>query len=71
MRSYVRNIVVEALESGAPAVHGIGEIGFATPEDLQFGLFPKPEDRQEFLGDIGGWVKSSTAQYAVEHVLKW
>jgi hypothetical protein len=71
MRSYVRNVVVESLESGTPAVHGIGEIGFATLEDLQFGLFPKPDDRREFFDDIGGWVKSSTAQYAVEHVLKW
>jgi hypothetical protein len=71
MGSYVRNIVVDALESGAPTVHGIGEIGFATLEDLQFGLFPSLEDRQEFLDDIGGWVKSSTAQYAIEHVLKW
>jgi hypothetical protein len=71
MRSYVRNVVVELLESEAPAVHCIGEAGFATLEDLQFGLFPKPEDRQEFLDDIAGWVKASTAQYATEHVLKW
>jgi hypothetical protein len=71
MSSYVRNVVVQVLDSDAPAVHGIGEVGFATLEDLQFGLFPKPEDRQEFLDDIGGWVKASTAQYAAEHVLKW
>lgn len=71
MVSYVRNVVVQVLEADAPAVHGIGEVGFATLEDLQFGLFPKPEDRREFLDDIGGWVKASTAQYATEHVLKW
>lgn len=71
MASYVRNIVLESLDREAPVLHGIAEVGFARLEDLQFGLFPRPEDRAAFLEDIRGWVKASTPQYAAEHVLKW
>jgi hypothetical protein len=71
MGNYARNVVLESLEPGAPEVHGIAEVGFARLQDLQFGLFPKPGDREEFLEDIRGWVKASTPQYAAEHVLKW
>jgi hypothetical protein len=63
VHSYVVDEIPEKLE--IPLAQGR-----VTP-GMQFGLFPKPEDRREFLDDIGGWVKASTAQYAVEHVLKW
>jgi len=70
MRRYVRNIVDKALTPNAPLVHGIGEVCFPTIADLQFGQFPKPEDRQAFLDDIAGWVEASTSHYATEKVLE-
>lgn len=72
MKRYVRNIVIENLTpSEGPRIDGIGEVGFPSLHDLQFGLFPKPEDRTAFLEDVASWVKASTVQYAMEHVIKW
>ncbi len=70
MSKYVRNLVEEVLTAGAPAYPGIGELHFASAEDMRCGLFPQPHSLEVIAFDTARWLGPVAQHYCSEWVLK-
>ena len=70
MSKYVRNLVEEVLTPGAPAYPGIGELHFATADDMKYGTFPRPGDLEIIAFDTARWLGVTCQHYCSEYVLK-
>ncbi len=70
MSKYVRNLVEEVLTEAAPAYPGIGELHFASADDMRHGLFPQPHSLEVIAFDTARWLGPVAQHYCSEWVLK-
>lgn len=70
MSKYVRNLVEEVLTEGAPAYTGIGELHFATADDMRYRLMPTPHSLEVIAFDTARWLGPISNHYCSEWVLK-
>jgi EthD domain len=70
MSKYVRNLVEETLSAGAPAYTGIGELHFASTEDMRYRLMPTPHSLEIIAFDTARWLGPTGNHYCSEWVLK-
>jgi hypothetical protein len=70
MSKYVRNLVEEVLTDGAPAYHGIGELHFATADDMRYGTMPTPHSLEVIAFDTARWLGPVANHYCSEWVMK-
>jgi hypothetical protein len=70
MSKYVRNLVEEVLTAGAPAYTGIGELHFASADDMRYRLMPTPHSLEVIAFDTARWLGPISNHYCSEWVLK-
>ena len=70
MSKYVRNLVEEVLTEGAPPYPAIGELHFATADDMRYGLMPTPHSLEVIAFDTARWLGPVAQHYSSEWVLK-
>jgi hypothetical protein len=70
MSKYVRNLVEEVLTEGAPAYQGIGELHFASADDMRYGMFPSPHALEVIAFDTARWLGPVAQHNCSEWVLK-
>jgi hypothetical protein len=70
MSKYVRNLVEEVLTPGAPAYQGIGELHFASADDMRYSTFPTPHSLEVIAFDTARWLGPVEQHYCSEWVLK-
>ncbi len=67
---YVANVVDEVLSDSAPALDGIGELYFASPEALRDEMFESPRGEAIIRADIERFIAHTSAYLATEYVQK-
>ena len=70
MSKYVRNLVEEILSEGAPEYFGIGELHYATEDDMRYGLFPTPHAMEVIAFDIARWGGPVSQHFSSEWPLR-
>lgn len=70
MSKYVRNLVEEVLTEGAPPYPAIGELHFASADDMRYGLMPVPHSLEVIAFDTARWLGPVAQHYSSEWVLK-
>jgi hypothetical protein len=70
MSKYVRNLVEEVLAEAAPAYTGIGELHFASLDDMRYRLMPTPHSLEVIAFDTARWLGPVEQHYCSEWVLK-
>jgi hypothetical protein len=70
MSKYVRNLVEEALDDGAPPYTGIGELHFASDDDMRYGTMPTAHSLEIIAFDTARWLGPTGNHYCSEWVLK-
>ncbi|HEV3114364.1 MAG TPA: EthD domain-containing protein [Candidatus Binataceae bacterium] len=66
MSKYVRNLVEETLTQGAPAYTGIGELHFASADDMRYGTMPTPHSLEVIAFDTARWLGPIANHYCSE-----
>ena len=67
---YVANVVDEILSEDAPALDGIGELYFESPESLRDEMFDSPAGEDIIRRDIENFIDHTTGYLATEYVQK-
>jgi hypothetical protein len=70
MSKYVRNLAEEVLTRSAPAYTGIGELHFASADDMRYGTLPTPHSLEVIAFDTARWLGPVEQHYCSEWVLK-
>jgi EthD domain len=70
MSKYVRNLVEEVLTDGVPPYPGIGELHFASSDDMRYGTMPTPHSLEVIAFDTARWLGPVANHYCSEWVMK-
>lgn len=65
---YVTNVVDERLSPTGPALDGIGELHFASPDALATGLFDSADGERTIRDDMARFIDHTAAYFVAEHV---